>query len=145
MWSSTRNRCQSVEDKRKDFSTFALDLVKHATGHRPKISEEIEEHEMKKEPWKLVPRDSSIRSRQEGTAVLLCGDSTVDDLVRVFLFCLDSGDTLLVRIAPPCASFVCSEQLSTAAQVQVPDLNAAELRCVPGFRQKQGLFPPGAH
>ena len=52
--------------------TFALDLVKHATGHRPKISEEIEEHEMKKVPWKLGPPDSSIRSPQEGTAVLLC-------------------------------------------------------------------------
>ena len=60
------------------------------------------------------------------------------------LFYFDSDDFLLIRVAPACASSVCSEQLSTAAQVQVPDPNA-EVRCGPGRQQKRGLFPPDTH
>ena len=68
--------CQNSVDKR-DFVSYAMMSAKQSVAHRPKIRQSSKPNKERKQPRILVPPDSSVSIRTEGTTVQLCGDSKV--------------------------------------------------------------------
>ena len=90
-WSSKREQCQTIEDKRA-FITFALQSVKHSAVHRTRIGKKKKGTVDCKESRILGPSDKSIHTREEGPTVHLFGDSNVAE--KMYHWSLLSGTKL---------------------------------------------------
>ena len=75
-WSSKRKKCLTAEDRR-DFITVALHSVKHSTVHTSRTEDKKTPSIDRTEPRPVEAPDISIRTREEGPTVQLCGDNNV--------------------------------------------------------------------
>ena len=75
-WMTARKKQNSPEDKYK-FITYSLNKMKLPTEHRKAEKKNEEKRFKKKTPRNLGPEDITVRTREGGPTVQLCGDSNV--------------------------------------------------------------------